>query len=517
MADEQKQKDLEEISAQEYYKKGESDRTPYEDRAKLISKLTVPYLIREESDTGTTQMADSNAQSYGGQLVNTLRAKMGMALLPPSTSSFRLLPDPAELEALTQGSPDNKAKISQQLSGVTTTINAEIEVQQIRNSLFDLISQLIVVGSCIAEKKKDAGVILHTLQSYVVTLDNQGVPTRLCFVEELDELPSGVEPKDEQDTYQLYTMAYKEIGAEKWTVFQEIEGERVGSESTYKTYDDMPFRYLGWIWMSGDSYHRPYAEDYYKDLEQLDKLAQLLTDGALIAAKQLIFVNQRGGRTRKDDVAESANGDVVDGSADDVTSFKNEKNFDFQMPMEREQAIQKRLASAFLMNESVTRDAERVTAEEIQFMAKELETSSLSGIYSKLSLQWSKWLVVQTMKELKIKFDSVEVDIITGLDALGRSQIQQQLDGYVERLRTLEFMSYLKPEELIARYADYAGIDTTGLLKTPSEVQAEQQQAIEAANNQAMIAAGAEATGKAAGEQAVNNMGEQEGQQGQQQ
>ena len=506
MADEEKKQELEEISAQEYYKEGESDRKPYEDRAKLLAKLTVPYLIREDSDTGTTAMMDSNAQSYGGQLVNTLRAKMGMALLPPSTSSFRLKPNAEELAALTQGSPDNKAIIGQQLSSVTNNINAEIEVQQIRSSVFDLVSQLIVVGSCIAEKVKKKGLILHTLQSYVVTLDNQGVPTRMCFVETLDELPSGIEPKDEQEEYTLYTMAYKEIGGDSWTVFQEIEGERVGSESTYKTYDDLPFRYLGWVWMSGDSYHRPYAEDYFKDLEQLDKLAKLLTDGALIAAKQLIFVNQRGGRTRKDDVAQSANGDVVDGSAEDVTSFKNEKNFDFQMPMEREQNIQKRLASAFLMNESVTRDAERVTAEEIQFMAKELETSSLSGIYSKLSLLLSRWLVTQVMKELGIKFDSVEVEIITGLDAIGRSQEAGKLDMVLRRAAELELRHWFKDEELLARYTAYEGVDTTGLIKTPNEVQQEQKAATEAANNQAMMAAGAESTGKAVGEAAGQGM-----------
>ena len=477
--------DLDELLPSEFYSKGQSDRTQYEDRAELIAKLTVPYLIRSDSDTGTTQMADSNEQSYGGQLVNTLKAKMGMALLPPSTSSFRLVPDSEELEALTGGNDNNRAKTHALISTSTTKINAEIEVQQIRNSLFDLISQLIVVGSVIVEKKKDKGIINHTIQSYVVDLDNQGNPTKMCIVEKLKVLPEGITPVEIKDEYELFTMAKLGEDNKGWIVTQEIEQEIVGTEQKYKDYDALPFRYIGWIWMKGDSYHRPYAEDYYKDLEQLDKIAKLLTDGSLIAAKTLIFVNQRGGRTRKDDVAESANGDVIDGSADDVSAMKTEKNFDFQMPAEREQKIQKRLASAFLMNESVTRDAERVTAQEIQFMAQELETSSLSGIYSKLSLQWSKWIVGQIMGEIKISFDSISVEVITGLDALGRSQQQQSLDGFLERLNALGLGRYVNNSEVVARYAAFAGIDITGLIKTPDEVKTEEDAAREAQSKQA--------------------------------
>ena len=136
------------------------------------------------------------------------------------------------------------------------------------------------------------------------------------------------------------------------------------------------------------------------------------------------------------------------------------------------------------MNESVTRDAERVTAQEIQFMAQELETSSLSGIYSKLSLQWSKWIVGQIMSEINIKFDSISVEVITGLDALGRSQQQQSLDGFLERLNALGLTSYINNTEVVARYASFAGIDVTGLIKTPDEVKKEQAAAQEAANQQ---------------------------------
>jgi len=467
--------DLDFVMPSEYYTSKESDRNQYEDRAKMIAKLTLPYVIREESDSGTTAMADSTSQSYGGRLVNTLKAKMGMALLPPSTSSFRYVPKPEELNALTEGSPDNTAKVYQLLSANIATVNAEIELQQIRTSLFDIIVQLLVVGSTIVEKKPKKGVSIHPLQSFVVDLDEQGMPVKMCFVESLKRLPEGVEAKEEADEYKLYTMATLSDEDESWIVHQEIEQELVGEEASYKNYDELPYRYLGWTWMVGDQFHRPYAEDYYQDLNQLDKLARLLTDGSIISAKMLLFVNERGGRTRKDDVADSINGDVIDGAADDVTALQIQKNFDFQMPMEREQNLKKELSQAFLMNESVTRDAERVTAKEISFMAQELETSSLSGIYSKLSLLWSKWIVQQVMIELGIKFDVIEVEILTGLDALGRSQEAQSLDALVQRAEALGLRHYFHDSELLNRYASYESVTTTNLLKTPKEVEAEMQ------------------------------------------
>ena len=488
----------------EYYSAKETDRSQYEDRAKAISKLTLPYVIREESDNGTTAMKDSINQSYGGRLINTLKAKMGMALLPPSTSSFRYVPNPEELQALTGGSEENVAKVYEALSSNISTVNAEMELQQIRSTLFDIITQLLIVGSVIVEKRPKAGVSLHTLQSFVADLDESGEPVKMCFVEMVKTLPDGVVVKEIKDEYELYTMATMDRDTGTWTVVQEIETELVGNETTHKNYDALPFRYLGWTWMVGDQYHRPYAEDYFQDLNQLDKLAKLLTDGAIIQAKVVLFVNEKGGRTRKDDVATSNNGDVVDGVADDVSALQVQKNFDFQAPMEREQNLKKELSQAFLMNESVTRDAERVTAQEIRFMAQELESSSLAGIYSRLSLQWSKWIIEQVMVELGIKFESIEVEILTGLDALGRSQEAQKLDALLQRAEALGLRHWFKDSELLNRYASFENVTTVGLLKTPQEVKAELEQAKKAQAEQMGEEAVAESAGATAGANAAN-------------
>ena len=468
----------EDMTPKEFYDEYSANRKDYETRAEQFSAITLPYLMRSDGSSRSTPLEDETSQSYCGRLVNTLKSKMGMALLPPSMSSFRFVPDDEAMEAAIGSESDEEMlEIYKALAARTQQINTEIEAQAIRESLFMLIANMMVVGSMIVEKKEKKGIILHPLKTIAVDLDNQGEAMAMCFVETLTRLPEDITPVSEEDEYELYTFIYSdEENPDRWIVRQAIGEDDVGDESTYNA-DDLPYQYLGWTWMPGDKMHRPYVEDYYDDMDQLNKLATVLTDGAVIASKSLLFVDQRGGRTRTKDVAQSANGDVVDGSAEDVTAFQLGKNYDFQVPMEREANLKRELSAAFLMNESATRDAERVTKAEIQYMAQELEESSLSGIYSMMATKWSKWIIRMIMSELNISFDTIEPKIITGLDALGRSQEARKLDAFVSRLMNMGMEAYLKKEALARKYAALEGLDVTGLLNTQTEVDAAMQQA----------------------------------------
>ena len=482
----------------EFYKEKESDRKQYETRAEIIAALTLPYAIRKDGSSGSSPMDDTHSQSFCGRAVNTLKAKMGMALLPPSTSSFRIVPDAQTMAALSmgEGSDQDMADVNRLIAGATTIINAEIENQQIRESLFDIIVQLIVVGSVIVEKVEGDGVVIHTLKNFVVDLDRRGRPLCMCIKEVVKRLPKDIVPKEEKDEYDLYTMLWKDDESEdKWIMTQDIDGEPVGKEATYKS-ETLPFKYLGWTWMTGDYCHRPFAEDYYKDMESIDSLAALMGDGAIIAGKNIIFVNERGGRTRKDAVANSGNGDVVDGHADDVTAFRSEKGQDMQIVAGYLAELKNEVSSSFLLNKSATRDAERVTAEEVRFMAQELETSSLAGIYSKLSREWQGWLIGMIQNELSLDFGSLQTNVITGLDALGRNVETQKLDGVMARLGNYELQTWMKEAELVNRILAQAGVDPNNLIKTPDEKTSEEQAAQQQALQQQAQMSAADSTGK---------------------
>ncbi len=468
----------------EFYSKYSSDRNEYESRAESFAKITIPYLIRTDGANKSTQVPFARAQSFCGGLVNNLKSKMGLALLPPSTSSFRFAPKQETLARLYNSERgaelQSKEDLYSELSAKTSEINNEIEAQQIRSPVFDMVAQLLVVGSVVVEKIKDDGVIIHPLKSFAVKLNRRGIAIGICIIEKLYILPKDIVPKEEKEEYELYTLLSHDSDSNKWIRTQELDGELVGKEQTYKNDMDLPFRYLGWQWAVGESYHRPYVEDYYDDMQQLNSLAELLTRGSLAAAKITWLVNERGGRTSKTEVANSTTGAYIHGSSEDVTTIQAGKNFDFQAPMDREANLKRDLSKLFLSNESATRDAERVTAYEVQLMARELESSTLSGIYSAMALGFSKWLVHQIMKEKKIEFATFEVEILTGLDAIGRSQEAQKLDGFMQRLGALGKTHYVKDPELIARYAAFDGINTNGLIKNSKEVAEEQRKQQEA-------------------------------------
>jgi len=483
----------------EFFDKNLSDRKPYEDRAQAISEISLPYVFRADGSDGGSELFKSAAQSFNGRQVNNLKSKMGMALLPPATSSFRLKPDALAMVKLFQGNEKAIERIRQQLSLNTDAINSEIENQQIRSSLFDMLLQQIVVGSVIVEKNEREGISIFPLRSFVVKLDSRGEPLAMCIVEKLAMLPDGITPKEEKEEYELYTLLAIDKDTSKWMMKQDIDGEIVGKEKSYKDYDSLPFRYFGWNWVQGDAYHRPFAEDYYADMEQIDKLGKLNTQGAVIAAKSIILVNQRGGRTRKADVTKASNGATIDGSAEDITAFQLNKGFDFQVSNERETAIKRELMSNFLDTGSVQRDAERVTAEEIRVMAQQLEASTLAGVYSKMALKWSKWIVTKVMEELKITFDAVDVDVLTGLDALGRSAEAQKMDNFMGRAANLQLNHWVKDNELLSRYAAFDGINTVGLMKTSEEVTQETQANKNAQTEQTLAEEGAKSVGQQAG------------------
>lgn len=470
---------ISDMTPSEFYKKYEKDRTPYETRAYQYAELTLPYIISKPGRNASTQTVYKRAQGFCAKQVNLLKSKIGMALLPPSSSSFRFAPDEKALQQI--GVTDaSREQLYAELSKAQATINKEIEAQQVRGSLFEIIAHQLIVGSVLVEKLPREGLLLHPLKSFTVKLGRTGKPEAFCFVEKLHTLPDGITSKEEKEEYELYTMVYFDNESKKWIEKQELDGEIVGKERTFKDYIDVPYRYLGWTWATGDKYHRPYIEDLYPDMEQLNYLAELLTRGSLAAAKVTFLVNEQQGFTDKRELEESLTGAYVHGRESDVGVVQAKKNYDFQVPMERESALKNELAEAFLSNKSATRQAERVTAYEVQLMAQELESSTLGGIYSSMSLEFSRWIVHQIMKELGIKFESQalnNVKILTGLDALGRSQESKQLDAYLQRVGALQAMDRINQGEVLRRYAEYENIETEGLIKTDAEVAKEREMA----------------------------------------
>ena len=137
------------------------------------------------------------------------------------------------------------------------------------------------------------------------------------------------------------------------------------------------------------------------------------------------------------------------------------KALDFAMVEAAIERITRDISQAFLLNSSVPRDAERVTAEEIRFVAQELETAH-GGVYSRFSEEWQYRVAVLILGRIDLKINaSIRPQILTGLENLSRSGELDNLVTFIKHLSLLnevpeEFRGAINPR----KFAAYVGMRT---------------------------------------------------------
>ena len=143
----------------------------------------------------------------------------------------------------------------------------------------------------------------------------------------------------------------------------------------------------------------------------------------------MLFMIAPNGSTRASSVAKAPNGAIIEGNASDVSVLQANKFNDFRVGYEMMGRIEQRLQFAFLLNASVQRQAERVTATEVQLIANELN-DALGGVYGILTTEFqlpyinTKLSMLREQKLLpNLPKELVKTKIIVGMEALGRAQI----------------------------------------------------------------------------------------------
>jgi len=492
----------EELLPSEYYSKAAKDRKPYEDEAEALAKMTIPALMRDESWTGSSTQPDSYGQAFGARCVNNLSSKIGMTLFPPNASAFRLTPNADLMGNVTGGSGDATSEIQKDITNGQNKINDRLEAANTRNTIFTVLEHLIVVSSVVLEKIPKKGYKVHTLRNFVVSLDDKGEEYKLCVKEKLTKLPEGITVADEKEEYELYTQL-EEVEEGKWVLKQEIDGEYVSDERTF-TDENRPFAYQGWLWTQGDEYHRPYASSYKGGFEEYETWSKILTKGGLVSSKNITFVDERTGRTRLRDVRKADNGAIIQGRGDDVTSYQHGKAYDYQVAQAEKEEVKRDLSDAFLL--VTRRQAERVTQEEIKGDTAELE-NALASMYSVVSNRLIKRMVKWAMQDLGLKLKTIQVDIVTGLDALGRAVEAQKLDELMTRAGQLGFADRFKKGSLAIKYAGFYNVPTDDILMSDEEYAKLQKQNQEALAQQQMNESGMAKAGQNMADAAIPTQG----------
>lgn len=473
-------------------------RDPFLRRGRDAAKLTIPSLLPPDAHSGHDKLP-TPFQGLGARGVNNLASKLLLALMPPNSPFFRFTIDDFTLEELTQ-QEGLRAEVEAALGKIERAVMQEIEAQAIRVSVGEALKQLLVAGNVLLYVAPEGGLKVFRLDRYIVRRDPMGNVLEIIVQESVspEALPEEIRKKlkdvdksGKDKTVDMYTRVYLE--KDDWKIYQEVKGEKIpGTDGTYPK-DKSPWIPLRFSKIDGEDYGRGYVEEYYGDLRSLEALTKAIVEGSAAAAKVLFFVNPNG-VTQQRTITESENGAVRTGDAKDVSVLQLEKFADFRIAYETIETISQRLSFAFLLNTAVQRGGERVTAEEIRYMAGELE-DALGGVYSILSQEFQLPLVTRLVFQLERKKKIptlpkgvVKPTITTGLEALGRGHDLNKLDvfigGVLQTFGSEVVSQYLNVGDYLTRRGTALGIDMKGLVRSEEEVRQSQQQAAMAQSQQ---------------------------------
>lgn len=476
-------------TAEQRYRQLEQTRQSYLDRARDCSELTIPSLIPQDSHNETSDIY-TPFQGIGARGVNNLASKLSLALMPPNSPFFRLMVEPYSLKDMVQDDAARTA-MEQQLGEYERAVMSEIETSGDRVAVHEALKHLIVGGNVLLQVGQNKTRVIH-LDSYVVSRAPNGEVLEIVTVEHVS--PNALDKataanitgklEGDEKTVEIYT--HVERKNDFYTVYQECKGTLIsGSKGKYKK-GNVPFLPLRFSRIDGEDYGRGFVEELLGDLRSLEALSQAIVEGAAAAAKVLFMVNPNG-TTRMRTIAQAENTAIIEGNKNDVSVLQMDKFNDFKVAYQAMQGIEERLSQQFMLQSSVSRNAERVTAEEIRYLAGELE-DTLSGIYSILSQEFQlpyinrKIDVLTKSKKLpKLPEEVVKPSIVTGMEALGRGHDLRKLDMFIQGMSQAlgpeVLQQYVNLQDYIKRRATALGIETDGLIKSQEQISQEQQQA----------------------------------------
>ena len=491
-------------TARERYNQLSSNRSQFLDTAVECSELTLPYLVKDDVNTTNHKRLKTPWQSVGAKSVVNLSAKLGLALLPPQTTFFKLQ---IRDDALGQDiDPEIRSELDLSFAKMERMVMDYVNASSDRVVLNQALKHLVVSGNALIFMGKD-GLKHYPLNRYVVNRDGNGnvieVVTKELISRKLLDLPKDIEQPnmvvdetnggygtDDKDV-EVYTCVKLENG--RWNWHQEAFDKIIEGTRSSAPKNTNPWLVLRFNTVDGEDYGRGRVEEFLGDLKSLEGLSQALVEGASAASK-VIFLVSPSSTTKPATLAKAGNGAIVQGRAEDVQVVQVGKTADFRTAAEQAQTIERRISEAFLVLN--IRQSERTTAEEVRITQLDLE-QQLGGLFSLLTVEFlipylDRTLhILQRSQQLpKIPKDLVRPQIVAGVNALGRGQDRESLTQFIgtisQTMGPEATQKYIDPSEYIKRLAAAQGIDVLNLVKTEQKLQEEQQQMQAQAESQSM-------------------------------
>ena len=462
-------------------------------RCQRLAAVTIPSVF-PWSEQSENEVLDTPYQGIGARTVNNLSNKLLLTLFPVSSPFFKLEVSEGILQKLQEeGAEGIKTQVESKLLEMENIIQSDMEVNAFRTTIFEALRSLVVTGNFLLYIPAEGEPVGYRLDQYVVKRSRRGKVLELILKEVLseDELEpqwledlqkSDMPPAPNQTKYDTYTRVYLDGNVYREAKF--INNTLLeGTEAIYPKEANawIPLR---WNALSGEDYGRSYVEEYYGDFRSIDGLSKALLEHSAITSKTFGIVRPNSQLT-PETLSRVKNGGFVAGDAEDLVFPEVGKYRDMQVVRDTVSSITESVSRAFLLTQ--TRNAERVTAEEIRLQASELETA-LGGAYSLLAVTFQKPILLREISRLKkskmikdIKDTDIEPKVIVGLEGLGRGT---DLDKFMRAVAAIsqiapsvQFMPDLDNTTVIQFVFNAVGLDRDEFFKSEAQKQAEAEQA----------------------------------------
>ena len=501
-------------NAKERYDKLQKNREQFLQRARHNAMLTIPSLMPLAGHDGRAHLIEPY-QSDGAAGVVSISSRVTMALIPAGRPHLRMEIKP---EVQLELGGDVPPEVEQNLTRMEQLIQKEVEAANWRARTLDSMQQLVVAGSVTEEYLDDNTIRVHRLDNFVWRRDFRGLVLE-CVIREYwdrDALPAGMavgtqtsalDQDDEAEEVYIH-IRYDDSGdVPVYTVTRENSNGSVFQENVYPA-ALVPFLFLRWSSTPGEDYGRAKVEEVIGDLRSLDSLSKQRQEQAAMASMNFVMIrpgaNANGLRNR---LARMANGDYLVGDPESVEVKQFANGPGYQITSDSISVIRESIARAFLLLAPQQRNAERVTATEIERDVQELE-STLGGTFSSLSLEMLErrtLLLIESMKaqgKFPDEVDQLDATILTGLEALSR---ERDVGRGVQAAQIVsQFgeigLSHIKFDVVLSKIM--TGLGFPDAVKSAEEVAKEQAQAQQAAQQQAMMQAAAGPAAQAIAKQA---------------
>lgn len=473
--------------------------TPLE-RARKNSTLTIPGLVPEDGQDANTAFSQPY-QSLGARCVNNLAAWLLVTLFPPDQAFARMSIHEDTAEELGAG----LSEVRNALAKISAKAMLYVETIAARPIFMEALRHLVIAGNALLYLPLEGGAPrMYRLDQYVVVRNEKGELLEAAVHEQVypASLPeeTRVACKVEYDPNKpdgkkvdLYTHIYRE--GEDVLHYQQINDIIVPGSEGKAPADKTGWMALRWQAVPGSDYGRAHVSEYVGDLMSLEDLSKAIIQFAAVASR-IVHIVDPNSMIDIQELSEAETGDFIHGYKDRIETLQLEKSQDFQIANVVAERLELRLSHAFMLQSGTVRNAERVTAEEIREMARELE-NVLGGVYTVLSAEWQLPLIRRILYILTRNGEAPEMPktvtptIVTGFEAMGRNHSANKLRMWAADMNQMFGPDVVKsitdPTEVARRFAESYGIEAVDDLIKDAEMMAEEQQAGMA--NQALMAA----------------------------